>query len=311
MCWTAWCSTARRHDLVAARPTGPRGALQREVVGLRAAGREDDLAGLGVERVGEPLVRLVERGAARRPYQCADDGLPKSSVKYGSIASSDLAPDGRRGGMVEVDRHGRDCTRGRAAGPARARVAPSVACVWEPVVPTRFTPEFALALPVVSDAQLSPDGDLVAFVAADQSRPGGPKRPAFAPSAVYAVPAGGGETRRLTYGRADSTPRWSPDGRTLAFLSDREKDGLRQVHLLPRDGGEARQLTHLESDIPVGRSFNPLAWFPDGSRLVFPLIDPLDGLDARRAGSMRATTGSCSRRSRGTGACGRSTPRPA
>ena len=143
-------------------------------------------------------------------------------------------------------------------------------------MPIRFTPEFALALPSVSDAQLSPDGELVAFVVGDQSRPGGPGRPASAPSAVYAVPAAGGETQRLTYGRADSAPRWSPDGATLAFLSDRAQDGRREVHLLPRDGGEARQLTHLDSDIPVGRSFNPLAWFADGSRVVFPLVDPLD-----------------------------------
>ena len=142
-------------------------------------------------------------------------------------------------------------------------------------MPTRFTPEFALALPSVSDAQLSPDGEMVAFVVGDQSRPSGPGRPALAPSAVHAVPAGGGPTRRLTYGRADTTPRWSPDGRTLAFLSDRAQDGRRQVHLLPREGGEARQLTYIESDIPVGRSFNPLAWFPDGSRVAFPLIDPL------------------------------------
>ena len=149
-------------------------------------------------------------------------------------------------------------------------------------MPARFTPEFALSLPSVADAQLSPDGEVVAFVIADQSRPSGPKRPAAAPSAIHAVSAAGGETQRLTFGRADSTPRWSPDGATLAFLSDRETDGRRQVHLLPRHGGEARQLTHLDSDIPVGRSFNPLAWFADGSRVVFPLVDPLDPATAAR-----------------------------
>jgi dipeptidyl aminopeptidase/acylaminoacyl peptidase len=149
-------------------------------------------------------------------------------------------------------------------------------------MPPRFTPEFALSLPAIADAQISPDGEVVAFVLGDQSRPSGPKRPALTPSAIWSIPAGGGESRRLTYGRSDSAPRWSPDGRWLAFLSDREQDGRRQVHLLPRDGGEARQLTDLESDIPVGRSFSPLGWFPDGSRVVFPLIDPLSPADRTR-----------------------------
>ena len=140
----------------------------------------------------------------------------------------------------------------------------------------RFTPEIALAHPVVSDASISPDGETIAFVVASATRPSGAARPTYAPSAIHAVPFAGGETTRLTYGRADTTPRWSPDGRLLAFLSDREKDGQRQVHLLPRDGGEARQLTHVDSDIPVSRSHNPLAWFPDGRRLAFLMVEPLD-----------------------------------
>ena len=53
----------RRHDLVATRPTRPRGPFQREVVRLRAAAREDDLARLGAERMGEPVVRVVQRSA--------------------------------------------------------------------------------------------------------------------------------------------------------------------------------------------------------------------------------------------------------
>jgi len=149
-------------------------------------------------------------------------------------------------------------------------------------VPPRFTPKFSLSLPVLGDAQLSPDGEVVAFVVAEQSRPSGPDRPALIPSAIWSVPAGGGEARRLTYGRSDSTPRWSPDGRWIAFLSDRHKDGQLQVLLLPRDGGEARQVTQLDSDIPVGRSFSPLGWFPDGSRVVFPLVDPLTRADRER-----------------------------
>lgn len=168
---------------------------------------------------------------------------------------------------------------GAATRPTAAR--PGCYC---PPVPTRFTPEIALAHPVVSDASISPDGELIAFVIAAAARPSGPDRPAFAPSAIHVVPAGGGETRQLTYGRADTTPRWSPDGRWLAFLSDREKDGQRQVHLLPRAGGESRQLTHVRGAIPVsaGRAMDPLAWFADGRRVAFLMQEPLDEADEAR-----------------------------
>ncbi len=140
----------------------------------------------------------------------------------------------------------------------------------------RFTPDVAPALPVVSEPSISPDGELIAFVVAATHRPSGPDCPAYPPSAIYAVPATGGETTRLTYGRADTTPRWSPDGQTLAFLSDREVDGQRQIHLLPRTGGEARQLTKLTAATSIGRSFSPLAWFPDGRRLALNMAEPKD-----------------------------------
>jgi dipeptidyl aminopeptidase/acylaminoacyl peptidase len=80
----------------------------------------------------------------------------------------------------------------------------------------------------------------------------------------------GGEPRRLTScGEKDGEPRWSPDGRTIAFVAKRpgvggEKDDEEaQVYLIAPDGGEARRLTAM----PTG-AFG-IRWFPDSRRIAF------------------------------------------
>jgi len=74
----------------------------------------------------------------------------------------------------------------------------------------------------------------------------------------------GGEPRRLTSGgEKDGEPRWSPDGRAIAFVARRDKDEEPQVYLIAPDGGEARRVT----DIATGVS--AIKWFPDGKRLAF------------------------------------------
>ena len=124
---------------------------------------------------------------------------------------------------------------------------------------------------VPSDPRLAPDGTAVAFVVQSATK----RRDGYR-HAIWSAPADGtGPARRLTIGwRHDTAPRWSPDGRTLAFISDRrtaveepqgepeKREDVTQVHLLPVDGGEARRLT----DLP--RGVDAFAWSPDGSRLA-------------------------------------------
>ncbi len=83
---------------------------------------------------------------------------------------------------------------------------------------------------------------------------------------IWLVPVAGGPPRRLTSAAASSSsPAWSPDGRSLAFVSARGDDGA-QIWLMPAGGGEARQLTHVENGVSGGP-----VWSADGSRLAFPV----------------------------------------
>jgi dipeptidyl aminopeptidase/acylaminoacyl peptidase len=127
-----------------------------------------------------------------------------------------------------------------------------------------FNAEDLLSLQSLTDAQLSPDGELIAFAVTDTFK----DKTRFVKSAIWVVPAAGGEARPFTGGsRSDTTPRWSPDGRRLAFLSDRLEDGRHQLYVIPRDGGEARALTDVKGSI------NWLGWSPDGRQIAIILED--------------------------------------
>ena len=114
----------------------------------------------------------------------------------------------------------------------------------------------------VGDPQISPDGTRVAFVVTTASE----ERDEYL-SNIWVVATDGGEPRRFTTGTTrDTHPRWSPDGRWLAFVSDRGAKKKPQLHAMPADGGEAVPLTDLPNGVsaPWG-----LAWSPDSARLAF------------------------------------------
>ena len=130
----------------------------------------------------------------------------------------------------------------------------------------RLTPEDVLSFKNVEDAQISPDGSQVAFVVGDSFKTDSK----WAKSSIWIVETAGGTPLQLTNGpRTDSLPRWSPDGKQLAFVSDRLEDGQRQVFVLNPHGGEASALTDVTGAIPSPRGLNALQWSPDGSSLAF------------------------------------------
>ncbi len=123
--------------------------------------------------------------------------------------------------------------------------------------PMPIQPTDLLELATASDVQLSPDGRLVAYVRTEIDADADAYR-----SAIWVVPASGGTPVPFTRGPRDWSPRWSPDGRWLAFLSDRD-GGHAQLYVLPMAGGEARRLT--SQPLGVGEP----AWSPDSTRVAF------------------------------------------
>jgi dipeptidyl aminopeptidase/acylaminoacyl peptidase len=117
----------------------------------------------------------------------------------------------------------------------------------------------------VSDPHISPDGSWVAYAV---SLPDTVEDKAN--SDVWMTSWDGARSVRLTSSKSsEGTPRWSPDGRYLSFLSDRDDAReVDQVWLLDRSGGEAERIT----DLPGGVS--DYTWSPDSRRLALIVSDP-------------------------------------
>jgi len=119
----------------------------------------------------------------------------------------------------------------------------------------------------VSAPRISPDGSRVAYTVSEVKMEKDKEWKSV--SQTWVVPASGNaKSRQYTRGdKSATTPEWSPDGTMLAFLSDREKDGERQVWMMMADGGEAWVVTAHKGGVS-GFHFSP-----DGRRLVLTAVD--------------------------------------
>lgn len=143
----------------------------------------------------------------------------------------------------------------------------------------------------VSDPQLSPDGRTVAFVITQVDKDANKTNPD-----IWSIPAAGGEPHRLTNGPSvNSHPRWSPDGATIAFESNR--GGPSEIYLMNADGSNVRQLTTISTEAsqavwsPDGKSIAFVsAVFPEFSDQPFAVSDSLNKkkLDDRESGKVKA-----------------------
>ncbi|HMJ25754.1 MAG TPA: hypothetical protein VK475_07995, partial [Pyrinomonadaceae bacterium] len=139
-----------------------------------------------------------------------------------------------------------------------------------------ITPEDYYSFEFISDPQISPDGKLVAYVLTKVDRAQNRRN-----SSIWMAATDGarGPWQFTTAPQSSTSPRWSPDGKSLAFLSSRPAEATpaassgpapagssepprTQVYLLSMNGGEARRITNLKNGVSVFR------WSPDGTRLV-------------------------------------------
>src|SRR5689334_12344594 len=113
----------------------------------------------------------------------------------------------------------------------------------------------------IGDPQISPDGTRVAFVRTTVNE----KKDDYN-TAIWTVLTATGETRQLTNGPRDTTPRWSPDGKYLLFVRAPEVSGkvdAPQLFMLAMAGGEPFQFTTL------ARGAGGPQWSPDGKMIAF------------------------------------------
>jgi dipeptidyl aminopeptidase/acylaminoacyl peptidase len=134
----------------------------------------------------------------------------------------------------------------------------------------------------VGDPRISPDGRWIAYTVTTQDL-----ETDESSSRIWMVPAAGGDPIPLSAkGESSSSPRWSPDGKYLGFLSARnggktrasEDENRTQIWTLLREGGEAVQRTH------TAQSVKSFEWSPDGAKILLVLQDPTpEELEAKAA----------------------------
>jgi len=123
----------------------------------------------------------------------------------------------------------------------------------------QLTAELLADMNAPTDPQVSPDGRWLAASVTTTAKADKDRNAAI----WLADTSGSRDARQITTGAANDThPRWSPDGRELAFLSDRSKRGKNQLQLLTLDGGEAHEVTNVRGGVAG------FCWIPGAGRQI-------------------------------------------
>jgi len=147
-----------------------------------------------------------------------------------------------------------------------------------------LTPEDWYRFQAVSDLEVAPDGAAVAYLVTSYDKSSDESR-----SALWTADWAGTRSEQLTQGESVSTPRFSPDGRYLSFLSARPATDATQLWLLDRHGGQPRQLTHIKGVI------SGYEWGPDAAHIVLVM----HGVEETSAEAKPGKTGKASKPHKG------------
>jgi len=135
--------------------------------------------------------------------------------------------------------------------------------------PVALTPELTLDRRGIAELELSPDGTRLVFTVTE------PVKGTARQRNLWMLDIASEQARQLTFSaKSDSSPRWAPDGKAVAFLSDR--DGAAQLYLLPMSGGEAERLTDRKDRIESFR------WSPDGRQIALLMAEPKSEAQQKR-----------------------------
>ena len=142
-------------------------------------------------------------------------------------------------------------------------------------VPKFWTPEQMMKVQRIAAVRPSPDGKQAAFVVTEAVMTA--EKSEYLNHIHLANFSADAETtsRQITFGEKSATqPVWSPDGKRLAFLSNRS--GKNQIYVLNLSGGEGEPITDMKADIAS------LAWAPDGKSIAFLMPDPKPDDDEKK-----------------------------
>ncbi|UCD37917.1 MAG: S9 family peptidase [Fidelibacterota bacterium] len=130
-----------------------------------------------------------------------------------------------------------------------------------------FSTEDVFRLKYATSAEISPDGKWIAYTVSVQRKVTDPPGERY--SELHVVSTETGESRPFVTGMVEvESPRWSPEGDQIAFLSSRGKKAERQVWVIPADGGEASQITHSPTEVKTYR------WHPLGDHIAYTATTP-------------------------------------
>jgi dipeptidyl aminopeptidase/acylaminoacyl peptidase len=147
------------------------------------------------------------------------------------------------------------------------------------------------------ELHLAPDGRRLVYAAVALS-----KANEHAETALWVVDAGGANARQLTTGTHDDrAPQWSPVGRQVAFLRDRQKRGVARLYCIAMDGSKAQPMLDRDASEPAERGISAFAWSPDGGHIAYVCADSPPPMTTRARTA--ATTRLCGANGSRTVAC--------